>query len=254
MLGGMLAHCEGGAVACIARGVVLGAVCAVGAAATARVCRGKTPSPPVLFVRKNYVYQASIEQKDELENFLAAQGGERGAMDFIEDMALYWTARLDNRLVGVVFVRAGMWQLQDVMGCAPDALYGTWRHTAQTTMWDTLPTPRGFESRVTTTWNVRALLVARVARAQGVGRALLSALLADAGNVGRNVNLLELHVDKKPQGIHGALVAWYKRAGFVVVQDRREDVHMVCFRDALMHGTYAHERPAVGRDVHVLRC
>jgi GNAT superfamily N-acetyltransferase len=183
-------------------------------------------------VHKHYLYKATPELKSQLALFIQQQGPHRPHADvaaFLESMSVCWTATRGERIVGVVFVRAKLWALRSELYGPRDMLYATWTPAHYISLWDDIPTTDGFEQRVVTTLNVRALLVSARCRGQGVARLLMQTVLGDARHGTPRPQMLELHVDKQPEQAHMWLVRWYQQLGFVVVQARRHDLHLACF-------------------------
>ena len=234
LLGVRLGHLGGWAADCATDAAPAGVLCAaVVLLLRARAARAASAARAAAAVRvtKHHLHELTPQTRAALAAFLRQHGGRGAAAPFLDSMSTCWAAESRGRLVGVVFVRARLWQLQHAS--ARESVYDTWQSAVEATVWDAIATPDGFDSRITMTWNVRSLLVAPAWRGRGAGRALMRAVLDDAARVHMSLNALELHVDKQHDGGHGALVAWYLRMGFVVAQERRRDLHLVCFQHTL---------------------
>lgn len=226
-----LGHLHMWALSCVLQGAAIG----LASAAMLHALRGGTAvsaQKTRTLVHKHYLYRASAELKAQLVRFIQQQGPHRPPTDvaaFLEAMSVCWTATRGECIVGVVFVRAKLWALRSELYGPRDMLYATWTPAHYISLWDDIPTTDGFEQRVVTTLNVRALLVSAQCRGQGVGRLLMQTVLADAQHGSPKPQMLELHVDKLPKQAHAWLVRWYQKLGFVVVQVRRHDLHLACF-------------------------
>lgn len=219
------------ALSCVLQGAAIGLASAV----MLYALRGGTVArarKPQTLVHKHYLYKASAELKAQLVRFIQQHGPHKPHVDvaaFLASMSVCWTATRGDRMVGVVFLRAKLWTLRNELYGPRDMLYATWTPAHYISLWDHIPTTDGFEQRVVATLNVRALLVSAQCRGQGVGRQLMQTVLEDAQNGTPRPQMLELHVDKQPKQAHAWLVRWYRKLGFVVVQARRHDLHLVCF-------------------------
>lgn len=223
-----LGHLGMWALSCVLRGTAIGLASAAMLYALRRSIRTRTREPEAV-VHKHYLYKASADLKAQLVSFIQQQGPCGDVASFLDLMSVCWTATRAGRIVGVVFVRAKLWTLCNELYGPRDMLYATWTPAHYISLWDDIPTADGFERRVVTTLNVRALLVSAKCRRQGMAHTLMQAVLKDAQQGTPRPQMLELHVDKRPKQAHAWLVEWYRRLGFVVVQTRRQDLHMACF-------------------------
>lgn len=216
------------ALSCVLQGAAIGLASAVMLYALRRAARTRKHELQTL-VHKHHMYKASAKLKEHLIRFIQQHAPQANIAAFLDSMSMCWTATRDDRIVGVVFVSARLWSLHSDVYGPRDMLYATWTPAQYISLWDDIPTTDGFEQRVTTTLNVRALLVSARCRGQGVARMLMETVLRDAQNRTPKPQMLELHVDRQPKQAHVWLVEWYRRLGFVVVQARRHDLHLACF-------------------------
>ena len=222
----LLEHPDMWGLSCVLQGAAIGLASAVMLYALRDSASARDPAT---LVHKHYLYKASADLKTQLISFIQLHGRHDDIASFIDSMSVCWTATRADRIVGVVFVRAKLWALHSDHYGPRDMLYATWTPAHYLSLWDYIPTTDGFEQRVVTTLNVRALLVSAKCRRQGVARTLMQAVLEDAQQGAPRPQMLELHVDKQPKQAHAWLVEWYRRLGFVVVQARRHDLHLACF-------------------------
>lgn len=235
-LGLRLGHFECWALRCAATGAGYGL--ALGLTLVVLGCR-KRRLPPEVQVEHHLLYDVTTDFKAQLTSFMMCHGGRGCDAECASGMSMCWTATRGRELVGVVFVQAHLWTLRDSGPGTRETLYATWKTATHATLWDAVPTNDGFQSRVATTWSVSGPLVPVAVQSQGIGGALMRAVHRHAESCGASLSALELHVRKRRTGQHLALVQWYKRLGFVVVQSRAHDVHMVCFRDGLQETLHA---------------